>query len=66
MAPSRLLRIAVALLGFAQPAASQAIFDIAGFWDQPAIRITSNQGFEEDAEERGAGPALVDYLGTHR
>ncbi len=63
MTPSRLLLIAVALLGFAQPAASQAIFDIAGFWDQPAIRITSNQGFEEDAEERGAGPALVDYLG---
>lgn len=63
MFPSGLVLFAIALLGIAQPASAQLLFDIAGFWDQPAARITSNQGFEEDNNERGGGPELVDYLG---
>ena len=50
-------------------AAAQIDFDIAGFWDQPALGtvlgpgVAAIFGFEEDSTERADGPALVDYLG---
>jgi len=53
----------------ARPSAAQVDFDIAGFWDQPALGtvlgsgVAAIFGFEEDSLERADGPALVDYLG---
>jgi hypothetical protein len=60
------LALATCLL-WSRPAAAQ--FDIAGFWNQPALGtvigpgIAAIFGFEEDSTERADGPALVDYLG---
>jgi len=74
----RLLRARVSLVGAlacaalilsTRPAAAQIDFDIAGFWDQPALGTVLGPGvavifgFEEDSTERADGPALVDYLG---
>lgn len=44
----------------AQSAQAQIDFDVVGFWDRPAAGITT---FAEDANERGRGAALADYLG---
>src|SRR4030095_5656190 len=61
--------ILVAVVCSTSPAAAQIDFDIAGFWDQPALGCALGRGnapifgFEEDSTERADGPTLVDYLG---
>jgi hypothetical protein len=74
----QMLRVRLSLVGTlafaafilsARPAAAQIDFDIAGFWDQPALGtvlgpgVAAIFGFEEDSTERADGPPLVDYLG---
>ena len=63
------LLILIAIVCGVRPAVAQIDFDIAGFWDQPALGTVLGPGnaaifgFEEDSTERADGPTLVDYLG---